>query len=65
MVLSRSQAVRIRIRVRLGSRDNMSTSECLGTSVLSRYGRIRFGNDLLDQNFRQTKVSVTALMPEL
>ena len=43
----------------------MSTSECLGTSVLSRYGRIRFGNDLLDQTFRQTKISVTALMPEL
>ena len=50
MVLPHSQAVRIRIRVRLGSGDDMSMSECLGTSVMSRYGRIRSGNDLLDQN---------------
>ena len=54
MVLLRSQAVRIRIRVRLGSGDDMSTSECLGTSVMSRYGRITSGNVLPDQNFRRT-----------
>ena len=52
MVRPRSQAVRIRIRVRLGSGDDMSTSECLGTSVMSEYGRIRSENDLLDQTFR-------------
>ena len=33
--------------------------ECLGTSVMSRYGRIRFGDDLLDHSFCQTKISVT------
>ena len=53
MVRPRSQAVRIRIRVRLGSGDDMSTSECLGTSTMSGYGRIRSENDLTDQkNFR-------------
>ena len=52
MVLPRSQAVRFRNRVRLGSGDDMSTSECPGTSVMSRYGRIRSGNDLPDQTFR-------------
>ena len=55
MVVPRSQAVRIRIRVRVGSGDDMSTSECLGTSVMSRYGRVRSGNDLPDQHFRWTK----------
>ena len=37
----------------------MSTSECLGTSVMSRYGRIRSRNDLTDQNFCRTKITVT------
>ena len=34
----------------------MSTSECLGTSVMSRYGRIRSRNDLPDQNFRDSSI---------
>ena len=34
-------------------------SECLGTSVMSRYGRIRSGNNLPDQHFRQSEISVT------
>ena len=53
MVLHRSQAVRFRIRVRLGSGDDMSTSECLGMSVLSRpmVELYRSGNDLPNQKF--------------
>ena len=39
----------------------MSTSECLGTSVMSGYGRIRSEKDLPDHNFRQTKISMTGL----
>ena len=57
MVLPRSQAVRI--RVRLGSGDDMSTSECLGTSVMSRYGRIRYGNDLPDQRSRDSTLYIS------
>ena len=56
-VRPRSQAVRIRIRVRLGSGDGMSTSECLGMSVMSGYGRIRSENDLLDQTFCDRTIS--------
>ena len=52
MFLPRSQAVRIRIRVRLGSGDDVSTGECLGTSIMLKYGRIRSENDLPDQNVR-------------
>ena len=65
MIRPRSQAVRIRIRVRLGSGDDMSTSECLGTSVMSGYGRIRSENNLPDQNFHWTKISVTRLSTPL
>ena len=52
-----SQAVRIRIRVRLGFVDDMSMSESLWTSVMSRYGSEK---DLPDQNFRQTEIFATA-----
>ena len=34
----------------------MSTSECLGTSVMSEYGRIRSENDLPDRNFRDKSI---------
>ena len=45
----------------LGSGDDMSTSECLGTSVMSRYGGIRSGSDLPDQNFHWAEISVLTI----